>query len=77
MKSPRDSTPATVDQSTESEITIQADGRVFAFGITQGLANVLCAMPMADSPVKRRLVHIRNLTAETNEPVCPDAPETK
>ena len=41
MKAKRDQTPPAVDESTESEITIQPDGRVFAFGITKPLAAVL------------------------------------
>ena len=39
----------TIDESAESEITIHPDGRIFAFGITGGLATVLATIPTADS----------------------------
>jgi hypothetical protein len=77
MKPPRTKPPAAVDESAESEITIQPDGRVFAFGITKSLATVLRTIPMADSRMKRLLERIGNLNSEPNEPVHPHAKETE
>ncbi|MGO9467425.1 MAG: hypothetical protein ACLQIB_13330 [Isosphaeraceae bacterium] len=53
--------PEQVDESAESEITIQADGRVFAFGITGPLAAVLATLPTADERMKRLLERISKL----------------
>jgi hypothetical protein len=75
MKSARTEPPAAVDESTESEITIDRDGRVFAFGITKSLATVLRTIPMADSRMKRLLERIGNLNSQANEPVRPDCEE--
>ena len=69
MKSARTEPPAAVDESAESEITIHADGRVFAFGITKSLATVLRTIPMADSRIKRLLERIGNLNSDGTEPV--------
>jgi hypothetical protein len=75
MKSTKTKRPAAVDESAESEITIQPDGRVFAFGITKSLATVLRTIPMADSRMKRLLERIGNLNSEANEPVHPHREE--
>ena len=75
MKAARTEPPAAVDESAESEITIHADGRVFAFGITKSLATVLRTIPMADSRMKRLLERIGNLHSEANEPVGPQCEE--
>jgi hypothetical protein len=75
MKSASTEPPAAVDESAESEITIHADGRVFAFGITKSLATVLRTIPMADSRMKRLLERIGNLNSEANEPVGPQCEE--
>jgi hypothetical protein len=75
MKSARTEPPAAVDESAESEITIHADGRVFAFGITKSLATVLRTIPMADSRMKRLLERIGNLNSQANEPVRPHREE--
>jgi hypothetical protein len=75
MKSARTEPPGAVDESAESEITIHADGRVFAFGITKSLATVLRTIPMADSRMKRLLERIGNLNSEANEPVGPQCEE--
>ena len=75
MSAKHDQSPMAVDQSAESEITIHADGRVFAFGITKSLATVLRTIPMADSRIKRLLERIGNLNSEANEPVGPQCEE--
>jgi hypothetical protein len=54
--------PGAVDESAESEITIQPDGRVFGFGITRGLASVLASIPTADRRVSHRLRQIARLS---------------
>lgn len=77
MKSPRTKPPASVDESAESEITIHADGRVFAFGITKSLATVLSTIPMADSRMKRLLERIANLNSEASNPLRPNVKETE
>jgi hypothetical protein len=61
MKSGRKQAPELVDESADSEITIQADGRVFAFGITGPLAAVLATLPTADARMKRLLERISKL----------------
>jgi hypothetical protein len=76
MKSTKTKRPAAVDESAESEITIQPDGRVFAFGITKSLATVLRTIPMADGRVKRLLEQICNLKSEMSEPGRPHCKET-
>ncbi len=53
--------PESVDESTESEITIQPDGRIFAFGITKSLAAVLRTIPTADDRMKSLLDRISGL----------------
>jgi hypothetical protein len=58
---PRIASPELVDESSESEILIQPDGRVFAFGITGPLAAVLATLPTSDDRTKRLLERIRNL----------------
>jgi len=61
MKPGRRQPPELVDESAESEIMIQSDGRVFAFGITGPLAAVLAAIPTADPRMKRLLARISSL----------------
>jgi len=61
MKPARRQAPEQIDESTESEITIQADGRVFAFGITGPLAAVLATLPTSDERMKRLLERISKL----------------
>jgi hypothetical protein len=77
MKYPTTKPPASVDESTESEITIQPDGRIFAFGITKSLATVLHTIPMADNRMKRLLERICKLNTEVSEPFRPHAKETE
>ena len=61
MKPTRKPAPDAVDESAESELTIQPDGRVFAFGITGALAAVLATIPTADDRTRRRLERLRDL----------------
>ncbi len=56
----------TVDESTESEITILPDGRIFAFGITGPVAAVLATIPTADERTRRLLERIGRLGAATS-----------
>jgi hypothetical protein len=65
MKPRLKSVPGSVDESSESEITIQPDGRVYAFGITGEIAAALASLPMADAPVKRRLARIAALGGQS------------
>lgn len=51
--------PEAVDESRESEIVIHADGRVFAFGITRGVVDVLAALPSQRGPGRRAVERIR------------------
>jgi hypothetical protein len=53
--------PGTIDESAECEITIQPDGRVYAFGITGPLAAVLATLPTSDERMKRLLERISRL----------------
>ncbi len=64
MKTRKRELPETVDESAESEITIHADGRVFAFGITAGLAEVLATIPTSDRRVTRLLDRISRLNPD-------------
>jgi hypothetical protein len=41
--------------SAESTLTIQPDGRIFAFGITRPLVELLAAIPAADDRARRLL----------------------
>jgi hypothetical protein len=43
----------TVHLSTESTLTIQPDGRIYAFGITRPLVEVLAALPTTDDGARR------------------------
>jgi hypothetical protein len=61
MKTAQHAAHETIDESAESEITIHADGRVFAFGITAGLAEVLATIPTSDQRMKRLLERISRL----------------
>ena len=61
MKARRKNDPELVNESAESEILIQPDGRVFAFGITGPLAAVLATLPTSDEKTKRLLERIRTL----------------
>jgi hypothetical protein len=53
--------PEAIDESADSEITIQPDGRVFAFGITGPLAAVLATIPTSDDRTKSLLARIAGL----------------
>jgi hypothetical protein len=70
MKPNQDRAPGAIDESAECEITIQPDGRVFAFGITGPLAAVLATIPTSDERMKRQLERIGRLRP------CPEAQET-
>jgi hypothetical protein len=61
MKTKRDRAPEAIDESAESAITIQPDGRVFAFGITAPLAAVLATIPTSDERMKNLLRRIAGL----------------
>jgi hypothetical protein len=65
MKPKRDQPAPTVDESAESEITIQPDGRIFAFGITKPLVAVLATIPTSDERTKRLLSRISGLNGES------------
>lgn len=65
MKTNRGRSPESIDESTESEITIQPDGRVFAFGITGPLAAVLATIPTGDDRMRNLLERIGGLQATT------------
>jgi hypothetical protein len=78
MKTPQHKAGETVDESAESEITIYPDGRVFAFGITAGLASVLATIPTSDRRMKRLLDRISRLKTESadREPSLIEGPES-
>lgn len=62
MSNPRPSRvacPGAVDESAESEIVIHADGRVFAFGITREVVEVLASLPSARGAGRRTLDRIQ------------------
>jgi hypothetical protein len=56
MKHPR---PNTIDLSAECTITIQPDGRIYAFGITRPLVELLAAIPTNDERTRRLLDVLR------------------
>ncbi len=58
MKHPR---PDTIDLSAESTITIQPDGRIYAFGITRPLVELLAAIPTSDERTRRLLDALKEL----------------
>lgn len=51
--------PEAVDESRESEIVIHPDGRVFAFGITRGLVELLASLPSSRGPGRHALDRIK------------------
>jgi hypothetical protein len=57
--------PDTVDLSAESTLTIQPDGRIYAFGITRPLVEVLAALPTADDDAHRFLEILSGTCART------------
>ncbi len=61
MKRGRRQPPGEIDESAESEITIQADGRIFAFGITGPIAAVLATLPTSDARMQRLLERLSSL----------------
>jgi hypothetical protein len=67
MKLRHKQAPGTVDESAESEITIQPDGRVFAFGITGPLAAVLATISTSDERMNRLLGRISGLNADCSD----------
>jgi hypothetical protein len=69
--------PEAVDESAESVLTIDADGRVFAFGITGPIAAVLAAIPMADDRTRRRLEQIGRLDVRAQTTSPSNAEETR
>jgi hypothetical protein len=77
MKRRHDQPPASIDESDESEITIQPDGRIFAFGITKPLVAVLAAIPTSDERTRRLLKSIGNLAGEPRECERPARAETQ
>lgn len=56
--------PEAVDESRESEIVIHADGRIFAFGITRGVVQVLASLPSSRGPGRRVLDRIKTEAGE-------------
>jgi len=46
-------------EKTTSELTISPDGRVFAFGTSRGVLEVLCAVAPQDMRIRRMLEHVR------------------
>jgi hypothetical protein len=67
MKAIQEKRPMDVDESTESEITIGSDGRIYAFGITKPLAAVLATIPTSDERMKSRLARIAGHHAAIKE----------
>lgn len=55
----RNANPGAIDESAESEIVIHPDGRVFAFGITRSVVEVMAALPSARGAGRRALDRIR------------------
>ena len=54
--------PAPIQLDTEkniTELTIASDGRVFAFGTSRQVLEVLCAIAPQDQRVRRMLQHVR------------------
>jgi hypothetical protein len=68
MKHPR---LEAIDKSDESTITIQPDGRIYAFGITRGLVEVLAAIPTGNERTRRML---GLLTGPLDIPGVPETP---
>jgi hypothetical protein len=71
MKHPR---PDLVDLSAESTITIQPDGRIYAFGITRPLVELLAAIPTSDER-NRRLLDALKEAPEVMEAAMPPEEE--
>ena len=50
--------PETINESDESEITILPDGRIYAFGITRPLVELLASLSSRDERLRRMLDHL-------------------
>lgn len=61
--------PHTIDESSDSTLTIMPDGRIFAFGITRPLVDVLSTFTAADEETARLLRRIGGMNG-------PSAPTT-
>ena len=54
--------PTALDiEKNTTELTIAPDGRVFAFGTSRSILEVLAALQPADEKVRRLLEHVRAL----------------
>lgn len=54
-----------IDESAESEITIAPDGRIYAFGITRRVVEVLASIPASDDRIARLLRQATEPEAQT------------
>jgi hypothetical protein len=52
------------DETDITEITIQPDGRVYVFGTSRGVLEVLEDLRPDDAKLRRLLGHVRRLEAE-------------
>ena len=57
----------TDDQTTLTEITILADGRVFVFGTSAAVVAALAGLCPNDTDLQRRAAHLRAVTNGTGE----------
>lgn len=61
MSTPR---PVLDEEKTTTELTIAPDGRVFAFGTSRSILEVLAALQPADKRVQRLLQHAQRLESK-------------
>lgn len=47
-------------ESPWTEITIQPDGRVYIFGMSKSVLEVMCGLPTQEPTLSRLLEHIQN-----------------
>ena len=52
---------AAVDESLISEISIAADGRVYVFGLSRQVLDVLCVLQPEDPKLSKLLGHLQQL----------------
>jgi hypothetical protein len=63
------------DETSITEITIAPDGRIYVFGASQGVLEVLDELALGDAAVRERVEHVRSLAAgPTKTGTLPEGP---
>jgi len=60
------------DETATSEISIAPDGRIFVFGASHEILELLAALNRRDGALRQRLEHIRAARIVTEPPALPN-----